>query len=218
MKQDTENQGPASRKIKWLKEGLLLLGMLVLSAGIAFLLYHFQDFFRVSLRSYGNIAYLVVFAVSLLSSSTIFIPTPGIAITLAAAAVWDPLLVGIAAGTGDAIGEMTAYWTGYVGEKIIVDEHMPAYQKATAWMDRHGAWAIFGVALVPVVLFDLVGLAARASTPAGTEGATGLVGRVAACHRRGGLDDALGQLPGRDGCLVLQPGPGNGGHDRLGAD
>jgi len=162
MKQDTENPGPANRKLKWLEEGLLLLGMLALSAGIAFLLYHFQDFFRVSLRSYGYIAYLLVFVVSLLSSSTIFIPTPGIAFTLAAAAVWDPFFIGVAAGTGDAIGEMTAYWTGYVGEKIIVDEHMPAYQKATAWMDRHGAWAIFAVALVPVVLFDLVGLAAGA--------------------------------------------------------
>jgi uncharacterized membrane protein YdjX (TVP38/TMEM64 family) len=162
MKQDTENPRLAGRKLKWLKEGLLLLGMLALSAGMAFLLYYFQDFFRVSLRSYGYIAYLLVFVVSLLSSSTIFIPTPGIAFTLAAAAVWDPLLVGIAAGTGDAIGEMTAYWTGYMGEKIIVDEHMPAYRKAVAWMERYGVLAVFGVALVPVVLFDLVGLAAGA--------------------------------------------------------
>ncbi len=162
MKQETETPQPAGRKIKWIEEGLLLLGMLALSAGIAFLLFQFQDFFRVSLRSYGYIAYLLVFVVSLLSSSTIFIPTPGIAFTLAAAAVWDPFLVGVAAGTGDAIGEMTAYWAGYVGKKIIVNEYMPAYRKAAAWMDRHGAWAIFGVALVPVVLFDLVGLAAGA--------------------------------------------------------
>ena len=162
MRQDSEKPGPAGIKLKWLREVLLLLGMLALSAGIAFLLYHFQDFFSVSLRSYGYIAYLLVFVVSLLSSATIFIPTPGIAFTLAAAAVWDPLFVAVAAGTGDAIGEMTAYWAGYVGEKIIVDEHMPAYQKASAWMNRYGAWAIFGVALVPVMLFDLVGLAAGA--------------------------------------------------------
>jgi uncharacterized membrane protein YdjX (TVP38/TMEM64 family) len=162
MKQDTETPRPPGRKIKWLEEGLLILGMLALSAGIAFMLYYFQDFFRVSLHSYGYVVYLLVFGVSLLSSSTIFIPTPGIAFTLAAAAIWDPLFVGVAAGTGDAIGEMTAYWTGYVGERIIVDEHMPAYLKAAAWMDRYGAWAIFGVALVPVVLFDLVGLAAGA--------------------------------------------------------
>lgn len=162
MKQDTDYPRPAGRKLRWLKEGLLVLGMLALSAGMAFLLYRIQDFFSVSLHSYGYIAYLLVFTVSLLSSSTIFIPTPGIAFTLAAAAVWDPLLIGVAAGTGDAIGEMTAYWAGYAGEKIIVDEHLPAYRRAVAWMDRYGPWAVFGVALVPVVLFDLVGLTAGA--------------------------------------------------------
>jgi uncharacterized membrane protein YdjX (TVP38/TMEM64 family) len=146
--------------MKWVKEGLLLLGMIALSAAIAFLLFRFRDIFSLSLQSYAPMVYLVVFAVSLLSSSTIFIPTPGTVIVLAAATVWDPILVGFAAGTGDAIGELTAYWVGYVGEKIIVDEHMPAYQKAVRWMDRYGAWAIFGVALVPIVLFDLVGLAA----------------------------------------------------------
>jgi len=157
-----EGGKPAGIRMKWLKEGLLLLGMIALSAVIAFLLFRFRDTLSLSLQSYGWLAYLVVFAVSLLSSSTIFIPTPGTVIVLAAATVWDPVLVGFAAGTGDAIGELTAYWVGYIGEKIIVDEHMPAYQKAVRWMDRYGAWAIFGVALVPVVLFDLVGLAAGA--------------------------------------------------------
>ena len=157
-----EGSRPTGTRIKWLKEGLLLLGMLALSAAIAFLLFRFRDTLSLSLQNYGWLAYLVVFAVSLLSSSTIFVPTPGTAIVLAAAIVWDPVLVGIAAGTGDAIGELTAYWVGYIGEKIIADERIPAYQKAVRWIDRYGAWAIFGVALVPVVLFDLVGLAAGA--------------------------------------------------------
>ncbi len=39
MKPDIENLKPARRKIKWLEEGLLLLGMLAFSAGMAFLLY-----------------------------------------------------------------------------------------------------------------------------------------------------------------------------------
>jgi uncharacterized membrane protein YdjX (TVP38/TMEM64 family) len=158
----TDKPQATGKKTKWIKEILLLLGMLALSAGIAFLLTRFQDTFNVSLRSYGWLAYLLVFLVSMLSSATIFVPAPGIAFVLAAATVWDPTLVAIAAGTGDAIGEMTSYWAGYMGEKIIVDEHLPAYQKAVSWMNRYGAWAIFGVALVPIVLFDLVGLAAGA--------------------------------------------------------
>jgi len=81
---------------------------------------------------------------------------------LAAAAVWDPAFVAIAAGTGDAIGEMTSYWAGYAGEKIMVDERLPAYQKAVSWMNRYGTWAVFAVALVPLMLFDLIGMAAGA--------------------------------------------------------
>jgi len=159
---NTEKPAASARIMKWIKEALLLLGMLAFSAGIAFLLIRFQDTYNISLRSYGWLAYILVFIVSMLSSATIFIPAPGIAFVLAAATVWDPALVAVAAGTGDAVGEMTSYWTGYIGEKIIIDEHLPAYQKAVSWMNKNGAWAIFGVALVPVVLFDLVGLAAGA--------------------------------------------------------
>jgi uncharacterized membrane protein YdjX (TVP38/TMEM64 family) len=159
---ETEKPGAPGKKSKWIKEILLLLGMLALSAGIALLLTRFQDAYNVSLHSYGWLAYILVFLVSMLSSATIFVPAPCIAFVLAAATVWDPTLVAIAAGTGDAIGEMTSYWAGYVGEKLIVDEHLPAYQKAVSWMNKYGAWAIFGVALVPIVLFDLVGLAAGA--------------------------------------------------------
>jgi len=153
---------PAGWWVKWLKEGLLLVGMLALSAVIAFLLFQLRDIFSLSLQSYRWLAYLVVFVVSLIGSCTIFVPTPASAIMLAASIIWDPLLVGLAAGTGDAIGEMTSYWIGYAGEKIVVDEKLPVYQRAVGWMQRYGIWAVFGVGLVPVVPFDLMGLAAGA--------------------------------------------------------
>lgn len=163
MKLVTDKSSPGGgKKLKWLKEILLWIVMLAISSGIAFLLTRFQGVFHISLGSFGWVAYILVFLITMLSSATIFVPAPGIAFVLAAATLWDPALVAIAAGTGDAIGEMTSYWTGYIGERIIVDEHLPAYQKAVSWMNKYGAWAIFCVALVPVVLFDLVGLAAGA--------------------------------------------------------
>ncbi len=130
MKTDSGTRKIGRKKLKWFEEALLVLGMLALSAGIALLLYHFRDFFNVSLRSYSWLAYLIVFVASMLSSATILVPAPGSVFVLAAAAIWDPFFVALAAGTGDAIGEMTAYWMGYIGERIIIDEHMPAYQKA----------------------------------------------------------------------------------------
>jgi uncharacterized membrane protein YdjX (TVP38/TMEM64 family) len=161
---DARDQGVRPRKTagKWIKEILFLLAMVACSAIVAFFLIRFQDTFKVSLRDFGWLAYLIVFAANLLSSATILVPAPGIAFTLAAAAVWDPAFVAVSAGTGDAIGEMTAYWVGYVGERIIVDEHLPAYRKAASWMDRYGAWAVFGISLVPILPYDLIGIAAGA--------------------------------------------------------
>ncbi len=158
--QTTPPGKPRNRKIKWLEEGLLLLGVLLLSACIMFILVNLQSYFKVSLQNYALLAYAIVFVVSLFSSATIFIPAPGIAIVLAAATQWDPFGGALAAGTGDALGEVTAYWAGYVGEKIIIDEHMAAYQKVAQWTQRYGAWAVFGIALVPILPFDLVGLVA----------------------------------------------------------
>ena len=150
------------RKAKWLKEILFLLAILAISAAVALLLIKFQRTFEISLRGYGWVAYLVVFGANLLSSASIFIPAPGIAFTLAASAVWDPMFVALAAGTGDALGEMSGYWVGYVGEQIIVDENLSVYRKARAWMDKYGIWAVLAVALVPIMPYDLIGMSAGA--------------------------------------------------------
>jgi membrane protein YqaA with SNARE-associated domain len=163
MKSDTEKGYRESKKLKWLKEILLLIGMLVFSAGIVFLLNEMQDVFKISLQRYGWLAFILLFLASMLSSATIFIPAPGIAFMLAAAVIWNPIPVALAAGSGDAVGEMTSYWAGYAGKKImLVDENLSAYQRAVLWMNKYGVWAIFAVALVPVILFDLIGLAAGA--------------------------------------------------------
>ena len=151
-----------SKKAKWMVGGLLFLGMIMLSGIIVFLLFWFQDHFRVSLSSFGWVAYILIFVVMTLSSATILVPTPGKAFVLAAATVWDPTFIAIAAGVGDALGEMTAYWVGYAGKRIVVNEYLPAYQKAVTWMNRYGGWVIFADALVPVVPFDLVGMGAGA--------------------------------------------------------
>ena len=159
---DTNVEKPPGKTAKWLKEVLFLLAMVAISAVVALVLFRYQDSFKVSMKDYGWVAYIIVFVATALSSATILVPAPGVAFTLAAAAVWDPMFVAIAAGTGDALGEMTAYWVGYVGERIVDYEHLPAYSKAATWMDRYGVWAIFGIALLPIIPYDLIGMAAGA--------------------------------------------------------
>ena len=63
---------------------------------------------------------------------------------------------------GSALGEITGYYAGYVGEKIIVNEQNRTYQRAVSWMKRYGIWTVLVIAAIPLVLFDVVGLIAGA--------------------------------------------------------
>lgn len=106
------------------------------------------------------IGLIVLFFLSLLSNATLLLPVPGLALTLLAATVANPLTVGIAAGSGQALGEMTGYLAGYSGQELI--DNAPRYERMVAWMRRYGVLTIFVLALIPNPLFDLAGIVAGA--------------------------------------------------------
>ena len=147
---------------KWVRTALWLTGMVILTAGLVYLMAFIEHYFKVSMQEYALLAYFVVLGVSFLSSCTILFPAPGLAFTMAAASIWNPVPVAIMAAIGGSLGELTAYYAGYLGKKMIIDEQMPAYRWAKSWMDRYGIWAVFIFALIPMLLFDLVGLIAGA--------------------------------------------------------
>ena len=62
------------------------------------------------LETYG---YLGAFLISLITSATIILPVPGIVLIAALGAVYNPVLIGLVAGTGSALGEITGYMAGY---------------------------------------------------------------------------------------------------------
>ena len=129
---------------------LLIVIVLAVTAGI----FVFRD--RVSnLQGYG---YLGAFLISLVSSATIIVPIPGIALIFALGATYDPYLIGLAAGAGSALGELSGYMAGYSGQTII--GHNKTYQRMEHWMRRRGSIVIFVLAFVPNPLFDLAGAAA----------------------------------------------------------
>jgi membrane protein YqaA with SNARE-associated domain len=151
-----------ARGKRWLKVSAIILGMLALTAAIIYFFSFIEGYLKTSLEGFAWAGYLIVFVVSLLSSATIFIPAPGLAIVMAAATQWNPAIVAIVASVGDTLGEFIGYTAGYFGTKIIVTRNIAAYDRAVAWMQRYGTWAIFLFALIPLMLFDLVGLAAGA--------------------------------------------------------
>jgi membrane protein DedA with SNARE-associated domain len=133
---------------------LVFVLVLALSFGLFLLARSYLDL--ESLLRYG---YLGIFLISL-SCVTIMFPLPWEAVVIAAGTTLNPLWVGIIAATGATIGELSSYLVGYLGRKAILGEYLGKYQKAEAWLKKYGSIAVFVFALLPILIFDLLGLAA----------------------------------------------------------
>lgn len=103
---------------------------------------------------------IVLCFLSALSNATLILPVPGIALTALAGTIGNPLVVGIVAGAGQALGEMTGYLAGYSGQSLI--DESPRYARLAVWMRQYGVITIFIMALIPNPIFDIAGIAAGA--------------------------------------------------------
>lgn len=104
------------------------------------------------------IGYPGIFLVSLLGNATIILPAPSLVLVYAMGSALPPGLVGLAAGVGEALGELTGYAAGFAGRAIIEDEKM--YERLVTWMEQRGDMTVFVLSLVPNPFFDLAGIAA----------------------------------------------------------
>jgi uncharacterized membrane protein YdjX (TVP38/TMEM64 family) len=104
-----------------------------------------------------------LFIGSVISSATLFLPVPGLAITTLVGSLINPLAVGIVAGIGQTLGEMTGYLAGFSGQGLV--NRTQAYERIEGWMQRQeftGEMVVFVLALIPNPLFDAAGMAAGA--------------------------------------------------------
>ncbi|MFQ5841881.1 MAG: YqaA family protein [Thermodesulfobacteriota bacterium] len=118
--------------------------------------------FYLNLEEFLLYGYWGIFLINLIGSATIIFPVPGEAFNIGAAATLNPLYLGVIASVGAAIGEPTCYFAGRWGRKVIGDKYLERYQKAEFWLRRYGSFAIFIFALLPILIFDLLGIAAGA--------------------------------------------------------
>lgn len=142
---------------------LVLLAVIILSVSL-FLHYGQDPAVLARFRRYG---YLGAFLVSLIGNASVFLfmglvlpvlvsigamlyPTSGFL---------GPVGVGLAGGTGAAIGEIAGYLIGYSGRGII--EKSERYERLVNRLGRKGALAVFVFSLFPFV-FDVVAIAAGA--------------------------------------------------------
>ena len=154
-----------ARQRGWFRlEYAILAGLALLLVGYAAAYFVFHIDFE-SLKSWG---YLGIFFIAMAGSATIVLPTPSTVAIFSGGVLLDPvmgipapLMVGLVAGLGDAIGEFSGYGLGYAGTDALRKRRV--YQLFTRWMSRRGALTIFLLSTFPNPFFDLVGAAAGAA-------------------------------------------------------
>ena len=115
----------------------------------------------IRLEDLASLGYPGVFLVMFISGSTVLLPAPGHATVLAGGALWNPFLVGLAAGLGNATGELVGYAAGRAGAAALATRDMPRWWAwLHKWLERYGFFAILIMATVPNPLFDVVGILA----------------------------------------------------------
>jgi len=151
-----------SRYRGWFRfEYAIFAGLAVLLAGyvLAFFV------FGLDLDGLKDWGYLGIFFIAMAGSATIVLPTPSAVAIFSGGIVLDPVLgipapimVGLVAGLGDAIGEFSGYGLGYAGADAL--RHRRVYATFEGWMRRNGMLTIFALSTFPNPFFDLVGAAA----------------------------------------------------------
>jgi membrane protein DedA with SNARE-associated domain len=108
-----------------------------------------------------EVGYTGVFLINLIGSATLILPVPGAAATCLASSSstgLNPFVVGLLAGIGSGLGEITGYLAGKSGQAWVKKNRY--YRRVRGWMVRCGGPVIFLLALIPNPVMDLAGIAA----------------------------------------------------------
>jgi membrane protein YqaA with SNARE-associated domain len=108
------------------------------------------------LSMYG---YVGAFLIALLGSATIILPSPAFAAIIAMSASLDPVLLGIVAGIGSGLGEITGYLAGS-GARTALNNHFKETKKIEDLVRRYDVLGIFVLSFIPNPLFDMAGIVA----------------------------------------------------------
>jgi membrane protein DedA with SNARE-associated domain len=132
---------------------LRLLALLIV-IGISVFIFSIRD----RAAEWAIFGYPGIFIVSFLAYATVLLPAPGVAFVYGMGAVLNPLFVGIAAGAGGALGEISGYLAGFSGQAVV--ERRDLYERLTKWMKKNGPLTVLILSAIPNPFFDLAGIAA----------------------------------------------------------
>jgi len=107
-----------------------------------------------------SLGYLGIFIVSLISTSTLFLPFPLYSIISVSTFLgMNPLLVSFISGLGMTIGEFTGYLVGSGSERLISKKHKKLIKNFEKFFKKFGFLTISLAAFLPFP-FDIVGILA----------------------------------------------------------
>jgi membrane protein YqaA with SNARE-associated domain len=106
----------------------------------------------------NSLGYLGAFLIGVITSATLFIPTPAFIIVFLLAATMNPVLLGFFAGLGSAVGEMSGYLIGFGGEKFLLKKHEKKIRQIERYFEKHGSKLIIFLFSATPLPFDVVGL------------------------------------------------------------
>lgn len=184
---DTEEQGRLLRLLdrladRWSRDRRLRISVgvsvtvVALSLSVGLLIAAFWlDLGEENLKGFG---YAGIFLVNLFSTSTFFIPVPGLtaagqALIISQARPLGPVWVGVLGGAGMALGEITAYVAGALGREFAHGKQMggPKWFRTSVeriaraidrLLARYGMLTLFTLSAIPNPFFEVAGLMAGA--------------------------------------------------------
>ena len=105
--------------------------------------------------------YTGIWIAAFLGAALMFIPVGALAAVCVAATPavgLNPLIVGVVAGSAEAVGELTGYAAGVGGKGLL--ERSRFYPKVHSLMSRYAGLVIFTASVIPNPVFDVMGVAA----------------------------------------------------------
>jgi membrane protein DedA with SNARE-associated domain len=127
--------------------------------------------------SVSGFSYGGVFLTNLASTATFYIPVPGLTAAAQTLIATEgdksnlPWLVGVAGGVGMAVGEVTAYYAGYLGAELARGRELGGPRRLrrvinrvtraiSYLMDHWGMATLFVLSAIPNPLFEVAGITA----------------------------------------------------------
>lgn len=121
------------KKKKFLNIGvwLTLIGAII---GVCVMLIRYWKY----LEQFQILIYLGLFFTAILAGSPIPIPTPCMALTFTLGSKFEPVIIGIIASSGAAIGSMLVYFTARTGRHFVPSLNIsdPANKIYTSWVGK----------------------------------------------------------------------------------